>query len=716
MKDALRAVGLHKTYGKKKVVDNVSIEVRKGEVVGLLGPNGAGKTTTFSMVLGLVPQDSGRIFLDDEDITGLPMYLRARKGLCLLPQEPSAFRKLSVEDNLLAIMETMPETYPRGDGVLARTLKEFGLDKLAGVQGLHPFGRRAPAARDRPGDDHRSRVHPPRRAVHGDRSPGHPRPAGDRPATSRRGASGSSSPTTASGRRSRSRTGPISSTRAGSSRRGRRRRSWPPRTSGRATWARISGFEERGGLTVLKQRLDQRQVQKLILAPALQQAIKLLPLTNLELIEVIDEELAENPMMEIEEEAETGPRRAAAEQASEDVEPEAGEPEKAPEEPAKRRLPTRRSSSASPEVPGRGREGRCRGRASRITWTTASGRISAEKREAVSLENTLSRSPSLWDHLNWQASLTFFEPEDREIAQFIIGNINDDGYLGSPVEEIARLARTAPGKGRGRPGRGSRPSTPSASPVSTCGRPSSPRWITSRSRTRSPGRSSTGTSRSSSSPTMSSWPASWTSLWRTSKSHIEIIRGLDPAPGRKYAEEKTDLRRPRHHRHQGRGRLEGRRSTTKACPGSGSSSYYKQLLAKAVQDQPEASRFLKDRLKKALWFMRSLDQRNRTIYRVARFIVDRQKDFFDKGLEFIQPLTLIEIAQEIGVHESTVGRVVANKYMETPRGVFSLKYFFHKSLHGDLGEDVSSSEDQGQDPEARRAGGPEQSVERHRDR
>ncbi len=122
---------MNKTYGKKKVVDNVSIEVRRGEVVGLLGPNGAGKTTTFSMVLGLVPQDSGRIFLDDVDITGLPMYLRARKGLCLLPQEPSAFRKLSVEDNLLAIMETMPDARPRGDGVLARTLKEFGLEKLA---------------------------------------------------------------------------------------------------------------------------------------------------------------------------------------------------------------------------------------------------------------------------------------------------------------------------------------------------------------------------------------------------------------------------------------------------------------------------------------------------------------------------------------------------------------------------------------------------------
>jgi len=131
MKDSLRAVSLNKSYGKKKVVDSVSIEVRRGEVVGLLGPNGAGKTTTFSMVLGLVPQDSGRIYLDEEDITGLPMYLRARKGLCLLPQEPSSFRKLTVEDNLLAIMETMPDSQPRKNGTISRTLKEFGLEKLA---------------------------------------------------------------------------------------------------------------------------------------------------------------------------------------------------------------------------------------------------------------------------------------------------------------------------------------------------------------------------------------------------------------------------------------------------------------------------------------------------------------------------------------------------------------------------------------------------------
>lgn len=130
MKDSLEAIKLEKSYQKKKVVDNVSLSVKKGEVVGLLGPNGAGKTTTFSLILGLIPKDSGRIYLDEEDITDLPMYARARKGLCLLPQEASAFRRLSVEDNLLSIMETKRNVQSKGNSDLAGILKEFGLDKL----------------------------------------------------------------------------------------------------------------------------------------------------------------------------------------------------------------------------------------------------------------------------------------------------------------------------------------------------------------------------------------------------------------------------------------------------------------------------------------------------------------------------------------------------------------------------------------------------------
>jgi lipopolysaccharide export system ATP-binding protein len=136
MKGSLTAVDLEKSYGRKKVVDKVSVRVEEGEIVGLLGPNGAGKTTTFSMILGLVAQDGGRVFLRDEDITDLPMYQRARRGLVLLPQEPSAFRKLTVAENLLAVLETRRSSAAERAARMSAALEDFGLDKLAGALAL----------------------------------------------------------------------------------------------------------------------------------------------------------------------------------------------------------------------------------------------------------------------------------------------------------------------------------------------------------------------------------------------------------------------------------------------------------------------------------------------------------------------------------------------------------------------------------------------------
>jgi lipopolysaccharide export system ATP-binding protein len=127
MKSSLKASHLSKSYRGKKVVDDVSVEIRKGEIVGLLGPNGAGKTTTFSMILGLVAHDEGRIFLNDQEITDDPMFLRARKGICLLPQDPSSFRRLTVEDNLLAVGKPSA----RSRSAAAEKLKEYGLSSLA---------------------------------------------------------------------------------------------------------------------------------------------------------------------------------------------------------------------------------------------------------------------------------------------------------------------------------------------------------------------------------------------------------------------------------------------------------------------------------------------------------------------------------------------------------------------------------------------------------
>src|SRR5437773_2307846 len=122
---------LSKAYRGRKVVDDVSVYMEQGEVVGLLGPNGAGKTTTFYMVVGLISPDSGSVTLDGEDITPLPMYQRARRGISYLPQEPSVFRKLTVQENLLAVLETLPLTGEERQARLQSLLDELDLSHLA---------------------------------------------------------------------------------------------------------------------------------------------------------------------------------------------------------------------------------------------------------------------------------------------------------------------------------------------------------------------------------------------------------------------------------------------------------------------------------------------------------------------------------------------------------------------------------------------------------
>ena len=121
---------LVKSFRRKKVVDSVDVEVRGGEVVGLLGPNGAGKTTIFYMIVGLYQPNGGKIYLNDEEIGSLPMYLRARKGIGYLPQEPSVFRKLTTEENLMAILETLPLSKEERKERLEKLLKDLGLSSV----------------------------------------------------------------------------------------------------------------------------------------------------------------------------------------------------------------------------------------------------------------------------------------------------------------------------------------------------------------------------------------------------------------------------------------------------------------------------------------------------------------------------------------------------------------------------------------------------------
>ena len=132
---SLIAKNISKKYGDRYVVDSVSIEIKKGEIVGLLGPNGAGKTTTFYMLVGLVLPMKGQVLLNTENISKSPMYIRARKGLSYLAQEPSIFRKLSVEDNIYAILEYTGNTTKQNKLILEELLSDFGLENIRKTRG-----------------------------------------------------------------------------------------------------------------------------------------------------------------------------------------------------------------------------------------------------------------------------------------------------------------------------------------------------------------------------------------------------------------------------------------------------------------------------------------------------------------------------------------------------------------------------------------------------
>ena len=132
----LETVDLSKSYRGRKVVDNVSVDVSEGEIVGLLGPNGAGKTTTFYMIVGLISPDSGKVLLDGMDLTRMPMYKRAGSGISYLPQEPSVFRKLSVEDNLMAILETRSLSGGARRAKMDELISQLGLEKVRRSKGF----------------------------------------------------------------------------------------------------------------------------------------------------------------------------------------------------------------------------------------------------------------------------------------------------------------------------------------------------------------------------------------------------------------------------------------------------------------------------------------------------------------------------------------------------------------------------------------------------
>ena len=415
----------------------------------------------------------------------------------------------------------------------------------------------------------------------------------------------------------------------------------------------------------MKQKLDQKQVQKLVMAPALQQAIRLLQLTNLELQEVINQELEENPLLENEEEA--SQEAAASVPVEEEIKAEElGPAESAPDEFDEIIFAAGFQDYFDQEIPYSG----------------------PGEQERVPFENLVSRRPSLWDHLSWQASLTFFEEDELAIAEYIIGNLNDAGYLTMSPEEIAdRLQKPLEKVESVRekikmfdpPGCGSLVLSEAllAQMDSLNLQDEVARKIISD--------YLPYLQRSDHQELARLLNLSLPEL----KLHLDLIKDLDPTPGQKYSQDRDLSVVPDIYvvKEDGEWKVY---LNEEGLPRLRLNQYYRQLIEAGLKEDRETTRFLKDKMKRAMWFLRSLDQRNRTIYRVARYIVDRQKDFLEQGLDRIKPMTLLEVARELGLHESTIGRVVANKYMMTPLGLYPLKFFFHKSLIGTYGEEVSS--------------------------
>jgi len=426
---------------------------------------------------------------------------------------------------------------------------------------------------------------------------------------------------------------------------------------------------------VMRQRLDQRQVQKLILAPALQQAIKLLPLTNLELGEVIDEELEANPLLELEgETVEKKPEEAA------DV-LGAGTDKEDKREP-------RESEADSGPADDSADEDREFEIYFQEYIDDGFRSYPQERAEIPNLENTVSRSATLWDHLTWQSSLTFFDDAERAIAEWIIGNINEEGILTLAPADIAQASGATLEKVEA-----IRAKIMMFDPVG-CGSRDLKECLLAQMDHLQIKDEAARTIITQYLPLVER--SDFVQIAKALdvplsdvRYHLEVIKALDPAPGRKYSQDRPAYVVP-DIIVQKEGESLKVNLNEEGVPRLRINAYYRLLLAKALKENPEAYRFLKDKMKKALWFLRSLDQRDQTIFKVAAAVVERQRDFLEKGIEFLRPLTLLEIAQEIGVHESTVGRVVANKFILTPRGTFSLKYFFHKSLHGGAGEEIST--------------------------
>ena len=422
----------------------------------------------------------------------------------------------------------------------------------------------------------------------------------------------------------------------------------------------------------LEQKLHLRLSQKLIMTPSLQQAIKLLQLSKLELQEVLNQELLENPLLE----------ETAEEAKAEETEQETSDQKTDAEEAAKTAETTEKEKDSFDEID-------YDAYFQDYIEYGYNPRGMGEEHEEFPIENTLTRPPNLTDHLTWQLAMSDASPRIKEVGQFIIGNIDEDGYLRASEDEIlaagpytkeeADLAISAI-QMLDPIGVGARDLREclllqldflefDVPLVDTIIRD---HWDMFMQRHFVQLAKAIGID------------------MKTLEGIVEVIKHLDPKPGRKYSNERAIYVEPDVYIQKVGGEYVIVLNED-GMPKLRINGSYRQMLNSMDSKQDgETVNYIKDKIRSAVWLIKSLDQRQRTIYKVSESIVKHQREFLEKGIDFLRPLVLRDVADDIQMHESTVSRVVSNKYMHTPRGLFLMKYFFHSGIDSDTGEDISS--------------------------
>jgi RNA polymerase sigma-54 factor len=411
--------------------------------------------------------------------------------------------------------------------------------------------------------------------------------------------------------------------------------------------------------------LQARLSQRLILTPSLQQAIKLLPLTTLELAEVLEQEMMENCMLEevpVQEVLATDEPGLNQQSETPETTPEKTDPiddidvEKFFEDYLDDGDHRRTRSSEIPEMPP--------------------------------LENTLTQAPDLYDYLTWQLHMSVSDELILEIGEAIVHNLDEDGMLRASLEEIANLGPFAQADVEQALSvvQGLDPAGIAARDLTECLRLQLKNLGLENSATdvmiREHMKKLQGHQYAEIGRQMGMTPDEVSN-------HVEIIKRLDPRPGARYSRDKATPIMPDVFIVK-----EGDDYkiilNDDGLPKLRISPTYKRMLDDKETNSQETRDYVKDKLRSALWLLKSVDQRQRTIYKVSESIVRHQRAFLDHGIQHLRPLVLRDVASDIGMHESTVSRVVANKYMHTPRGVYELRFFFHSGITSNMGEAISS--------------------------